>query len=181
MSGIPPPAQISPTPPNLCPTPTRPPRRDPRRSRESSMLEASSQCTFCAIAKRNQPTSFVYDDRQIVAFMDIHPVNKGHVLVAPRQHFASLRELPETIGIRIFIVGQRLAAAIRRSGVRCEGVSLTLADGAAAGQDVMHCHLHVLPRFEGDAYRVCTTWSAPPRHELDAVATLIRSALTDSL
>jgi diadenosine tetraphosphate (Ap4A) HIT family hydrolase len=141
------------------------------------MLEASAQCTFCAIAKRTLPTSFVYEDNHVVAFMDIHPVNKGHILVAPKQHFASLADLPETIGSRIFIVGQRLGAAIRRSGVRCEGVTLTLADGAAAGQDVMHCHLHVLPRFEGDTYRVSTTWSTPPQPELDAVATLIRSAL----
>jgi histidine triad (HIT) family protein len=111
------------------------------------MPEASLQCTFCATAKRILPTSFVYEDGQVVAFMDIHPVNQGHILVAPRQHFASLAELPETIGTRIFIVGQPLAAAIRRSGARYEGVTLTLADGAAAGQDVMHCHLHVLPRF----------------------------------
>ena len=124
--------------------------------------------------------SFVYEDDQVVAFMDIQPVNTGHVLVVPRQHFAALGELPESIGARVFTVGQRLAAAIRRSGVRCEGVTLTLADGAAAGQEVMHCHLHVLPRFGGDTYHVSTSWSTPPRHELDAVAALIRAALADS-
>lgn len=144
------------------------------------MAEAPAQCTFCAIAERILPTSFVYADDHLVAFMDIHPVNRGHVLVAPRQHFASLVELPEDIGARIFTVAQRLAAAIRRSGVVCEGITLTLADGAAAGQDVTHCHLHVLPRFKGDTYRVSTAWSTPPRQELDAVATLIRSALIDS-
>jgi histidine triad (HIT) family protein len=142
--------------------------------------EAASQCTFCAIAERVLPNSIVYEDDHIFAFMDIHPISRGHIVVAPRQHFANLAELPETIGSEMFVVGHRLAAAIRRSGVRCEGVTLTLADGAAAGQDVMHCHLHVLPRFEGDTYRVNTAWSTPTRQELDAVASLISSALMHS-
>jgi histidine triad (HIT) family protein len=137
-----------------------------------------SPCTFCAIAGRRLQASFVYEDETVLAFMDIHPVNTGHVLVAPRQHFASLGNVPEAIGPHLFSVGQRLAAAIRRSGVRCEGISLMLADGAAAGQEVMHCHLHVLPRFKGDTYRVDARWSTPFPHELDAVATQIRAADT---
>ncbi len=141
-------------------------------------MQLRSNCTFCAIAERSLPTSFVYEDDQLVAFMDIQPVNPGHVLVAPRQHFASLDELPEAIGAGMFTLGQRLAAAIRRAGLRCEGICLTLADGVAAGQEVMHCHLHVLPRFAGDAYRVSASSSTPPRAELDAVASLIRLALT---
>jgi histidine triad (HIT) family protein len=140
-------------------------------------VQLRSNCTFCAIGEGRLPTSFVYADDQVVAFMDLQPINAGHVLVAPRQHFASLDELPEAIGAAMFTVGQRLAAAIRRSGVHSEGMSLTLADGVAAGQEVLHCHLHVLPRFAGDGYRVSTSWSTPPRAELDAVALLIRLAL----
>jgi len=91
-------------------------------------------CPFCAIAERQVEASFVYEDENVLAFMDIHPVNAGHILVIPRHHFASLSELPEAIGAHLFIVAQRLAEAIRRSGVSCEAILLTLADGAAAGQ-----------------------------------------------
>jgi len=134
------------------------------------MAEPRPPCPFCAIAQRRVEASFVYEDDDVVAFMDIHPVNPGHVLVAPQQHFASLSELPAHIGAHLFTVAQRLAEAIRHSGVRCEAILLTLADGPAAGQEVPHCHMHVVPRFDGDSYRVSADWSSPARQELDAVA-----------
>lgn len=128
------------------------------------------RCTFCAIADRRVHASFVYEDEDVLAFMDIQPVNPGHVMVVPRQHFASLSELPATIGARLFTTAQRIADAVRHSGVRCEGILLTLADGPAAGQEVPHCHLHVIPRFVGDDFRISADWSTPTRGELDAVA-----------
>jgi histidine triad (HIT) family protein len=110
--------------------------------------------------------------------MDINPVNPGHVLVIPKKHHASLAELPETVAASMFTVAQRLSAAIRRSGLRCEGIHMHLADGAAAGQDVFHCHLHVYPRFVGDGYAVLIDNQSlrPSRKMLDAIAERIRSA-----
>ena len=110
--------------------------------------------------------------------MDISPVTPGHLMVIPRAHAASLEELDEEVGAHLFRVAMRLAAAIRRSGVRCEGVNLFLADGEAAFQKVFHVHLHVLPRWRGDSFRIDADWSARPgRDELDAVAARVRSAL----
>src|SRR5258708_11707420 len=127
-------------------------------------------CPFCAIAERRVEASFVYEDENVLAFMDIHPLNAGHVLVTPRHHFASLSDLPEAIGAHLFIVAQRLAEAIRRSGVRCEAILLILADGPAAGQEVPHVHLHVIPRFTGDSYRVSAESSTPTHAELNTEA-----------
>jgi histidine triad (HIT) family protein len=143
------------------------------------VLEESNPapCTFCAIAERSVQASFVYEDEDVLAFLDIHPVNTGHVLVIPKQHFTSLSKVPEPIGARLFTIAQRLAEAIRRSGVRCEGILLTLADGPAAGQEVLHCHVHIVPRFAGDKYQVSAEWSTPVRQDQDAVATQIRAAL----
>ena len=110
--------------------------------------------------------------------MDIAPVNPGHVMVIPRAHVASLEELDEDVGAHLFRIAMRLAAAVRRAGVRCEGVNLFLADGEAAFQEIFHVHLHVLPRWRGDSFRVDADWSArPARDELDAVAARIRAAL----
>jgi histidine triad (HIT) family protein len=140
-----------------------------------------SPCTFCHIVAGELPASVVYEDELVLALMDINPVNPGHVLVIPRQHYADLADLPEAVGARLFTVAQRVAAALRRTGVRCEGVNLFLADGEVAGQEVFHCHLHVLPRYAGDAFRVHADWSSPSAHPsreaLDAVAGDIRRAL----
>ncbi|HET7094011.1 MAG TPA: HIT family protein, partial [Thermomicrobiales bacterium] len=89
-----------------------------------------------------------------------------------------LADLEPADGARLFVVGLRLAAALRSSGVRCEGVDFFLADGEAAGQEIFHVHLHVFPRFPGDGVHLETTRIAhPPRPELEATAACIRDAL----
>jgi histidine triad (HIT) family protein len=136
-----------------------------------------ASCAFCAIVAGREPASVVYSDDAIVAFMDIHPLNAGHLLVVPRAHAESLAKLDERLGARMFTVAQRLAGAVRASGLRCDGVHLSLADGDAAGQEVDHVHLHVVPRFAGDAFRIQASWLRPDRADLDRTAHLIRAAL----
>jgi diadenosine tetraphosphate (Ap4A) HIT family hydrolase len=137
---------------------------------------SSSECVFCRIAAGELQATMVHRDDDVLAILDIRPVNPGHTLVLPRRHYRSLADIPEHVGARLFTIGQRTAAAIRRSGLRCEAVRFTLADGAAAGQEVAHLHLHVIPRFAGDAYRVETTTTRPSREELEAVAQAISRA-----
>jgi histidine triad (HIT) family protein len=134
-------------------------------------------CVFCRIVTGEAEASVVHDDATAIAFMTLGPVNPGHVLVVPKGHYPSLADLPEAVGAHCFTVAQRLAAALRRSGVRCDGINLFLADGAAAFQEVFHFHLHVFPRFTGDRFRITADWSVrPSRAELDAVAAQLRAA-----
>ena len=136
-------------------------------------------CIFCDISTGDAEASFVYEDERTIAFLDIAPLNAGHTLVVPRTHAASLEEIEPDDAQRIVQVAQRVAIALRRTGFRVEGVNLWLADGAAAGQDVFHAHMHVVPRFDGDGFVV----SLPPdrhrpdREELNANAAQLRSAL----
>ncbi len=120
----------------------------------------------------------VYEDERTVAFMDIQPVTPGHLLVVPRAHAAYLADLDPEDGGRLFQVGQRAAAALRASERRCEGVNFFLADGEAAGQEVFHVHLHVIPRFIDDGFglRFPPDYSIRPRVELDQAAAAILSA-----
>jgi histidine triad (HIT) family protein len=104
-------------------------------------------CVFCDIIAGRSQASVVYRDDYCIAMMDICPVNAGHLLVIPVKHAAHLADLESRIGGALFEAAQKLAAAIRRSGLKAEGINLLLADGAAAGQEVFHVHLHVLPRF----------------------------------
>ena len=138
-------------------------------------------CVFCQILDGREPASVVYFDAGIIAFMDLRPINAGHLLVVPRAHAARLADLDERQGAAMFAVGQRLAGAIRRSGLPCEGVNLFLADGEAASQEVFHVHLHVFPRFRGDGFGLEFSpeyyTRRPPRDELDRVAQTLRKAM----
>ena len=136
-------------------------------------------CIFCAIVAGRAPASVVHADERCTAFMDIQPVNAGHVLVVPNRHAVFLADLDPEDGARMFRVAQRIAGALRVSGLRCEAVNLFLADGEAAGQDVFHVHLHVIPRYLGDGFglRFSPTYGTrPPRAELDRIARQIGDA-----
>lgn len=140
-------------------------------------------CIFCRIIADQVEASIVYRDEIVTAFMDAHPINPGHLLVVPNRHASNLGEVDDEVSAHIFVVGRRLALALRRSGLRCSGVNLFVADGAAAGQTVFHSHLHVVPRYTGDGFG----FHFPPgyskgasRADLDAVAAKVRSVLEEN-
>jgi histidine triad (HIT) family protein len=110
----------------------------------------------------------------VVAFLDIHPVNPGHTLVVPRRHAESFTDLTTTEVAQVALCGQRVAAALKQGAVQYDAVTLSLADGAAAGQDVPHAHLHVIPRRTADGFGWRAAGRLQQRDELDAVAEQIR-------
>jgi diadenosine tetraphosphate (Ap4A) HIT family hydrolase len=98
-------------------------------------------------------------------------------MIIPKRHVAYLEDLDEETGQHLWTVTQRTAAAIRESGVRCEGINFFLADGEAAFQEIFHVHMHVFPRYEGDSFKLVADWDVKPsRQELDRVAQQIRLA-----
>jgi len=142
-----------------------------------------SDCIFCRILSGELPATFLFRDEQCAALMDIQPVNPGHVLVIPVRHAPYLADLDAPTAGRLMQEAQRIAAAIRASGVRCEGVNFFLADGEAAMQEVFHVHLHVFPRFVGDGFGLNFGphyKELPPRRALEEVAAGIVCALNDA-
>jgi histidine triad (HIT) family protein len=136
-----------------------------------------SDCVFCDIVAGELPASVVYEDDVLIAIMDIAPVNPGHTMVIPKKHFAYMADMDEETGMHLFRVTMRVERAIRGSGVRCEGTNLFLADGEAAFQEIFHLHMHVFPRFKGDAFKIDADWSVRPAREgLDRIAASIRRA-----
>ena len=139
-----------------------------------------SDCIFCAVLAGRAAGSFICRDELCSVIMDIHQPTAGKLLVIPNQHASFLADLPPETGARMFQVAQRLAAALRRSGLRCDGNNLFLSDGSAAGQDVFHTHLHILPRFAGDGIKLrfgAALAIYPGRQELDRIAAQIKQAL----
>jgi histidine triad (HIT) family protein len=138
-------------------------------------------CLFCGIVAGHVEASIVYRDDHVTAFLDIQPVNPGHLLIVPNRHATYLADLDPDDGAQLFRVGQRLVAALRRSELRCEGVNLFLADGEAAMQEVFHVHLHVFPRYKDDGFSLTfgpQYWTRPERSELARVAEQLRNVLS---
>jgi histidine triad (HIT) family protein len=134
-------------------------------------------CAFCEIVARRSPASIVHQDDTCLSFMDNRPATAGHLLVIPRTHATHLADLDPVTGQQLFAVAQRLAAAVRLAEPAVAGINLFLADGEVAGQEVFHVHLHVLPRYSDDTFRVSADWSVvPTREDLDAFAARIQSA-----
>jgi histidine triad (HIT) family protein len=139
-----------------------------------------TDCIFCDILADKLPSSRVYQDEICSVLMDIQPINSGHMLVVPKSHAAFLSELNEETGAHMFRIAQRVAQALRRSGIKCEGVNFFLADGEAAMQEIFHVHLHVFPRFVGDGFGLKfgpANFNKPDRNELDEIAQTIHRAL----
>ena len=135
-----------------------------------------SNCTLCDLVARTIPFSVAYEDSTIFAFMDIKPVNYGHVVIIPKKHIVYLAELDEDTGAELFKVTMRVARAVRRSDVKCEAVNLFLADGEAAGQEEFHVHMHVIPRYKDDRFTLQIDYpTRPAREDLDKIAERIRS------
>ena len=139
----------------------------------------SEQCVFCAIVAGDTEASLVYADEVAVVFMDVNPVTPGHLLVVPRSHAVGLEDLDEDTSAHVWSLGHQMARALRRTSLRCEGITVFLADGEAAFQEVFHFHLHVFPRFAGDGFSIDADWKQRPRDLLDAEAQSIAAALTD--
>ena len=143
-------------------------------------MSQGNDCIFCKILAGELEVSLVYQDDRCSAFMDIQPVNPGHTLVIPNRHAGNLAELDEEEGAQMFRVARRLTEALRNSGVKCEGVNISLADGEAAGQEVFHVHLHVIPRYVGDGFGLRFGphyGNRPERRGLNEIADRIRNAL----
>ncbi len=140
-------------------------------------MTRSDGCVFCAISAGRAEASVVYEDDDVIAFMDLGPINDGHVLVAPRDHRAGLADLTPELSAAMIELARRIAGVLRDGEVGADGVNLMLSDGEAAGQEVMHSHLHVVPRHRGDSLQITADWSRPTRGALDNRARRLREEL----
>jgi len=135
------------------------------------MVRSDQSCVFCRILMGSVPGSFIHRGELTSAFLDIRPVTSGHILVVPNDHYCDLADLPSNVATELFLTSQQCAAALRASELVTEGINLFYADGAAAGQEIFHAHLHVIPRFRGDTFRVDAAWDIhPSRAEMDESA-----------
>lgn len=110
-----------------------------------------SDCIFCKIITQEIPAEIVYEDDNVVAFLDINPIHKGHTLVIPKKHVQNIFDIDEEAVADLYQAARKTAHAVK-AATGADGINLTNNNGAAAGQEVFHYHVHVIPRFEGDNF-----------------------------
>jgi histidine triad (HIT) family protein len=135
-----------------------------------------SNCVFCKIVAGQIPSTRVYEDDLVLAFMDIGQVNPGHVLVAAKPHVENVYVLDDALAAAVARACARVSRAIRTAFIPA-GLSVYQANGAPAGQTVFHYHVHLVPRHDGDGMTFTWPVKNPPRDQLEANAAKIRAAL----
>ena len=140
-------------------------------------MNADADCIFCRIVAGDIPSFKVLEDDRILSFMDINPANEGHCLVIPKAHAPNLFESDDESLAAVVTATRRVADAVRRT-LEPPGISLTQANGPAAGQSVFHLHFHIIPRRADDD--LLFNWEPRPG-DLDAIGKLaerIRANIT---
>ncbi len=134
---------------------------------------------FEKIVNREIPATIVYEDDDTLAFMDIGPIIKGHTLVIPKTCYDPITETPDEVVAKLMIVAKRIAAA-QMQELGADGVNIMQNNGKAAGQEIPHIHIHVIPRFNNDGHP--WNWAAKrydSPDEMETLAAKIRKGLIE--
>jgi histidine triad (HIT) family protein len=133
-------------------------------------------CRFCSIVQCAATASVVLSTEGEIAFLDVSPVNPGHTLVVPRRHVTTYTELTADETSSLALAVQRVATALKARLAGCVGITLSLADGEGAGQEVPHVHFHVIPRYKADDFGWRRFGQRTDRDELNLLANRVRTA-----
>ncbi|MFQ6126680.1 MAG: HIT family protein [Candidatus Heimdallarchaeota archaeon] len=109
-------------------------------------------CIFCKIVQKQSEAAILYEDDEVIAFLDIMPVNEGHCLVIPKTHHKLVEEMNEKTYLKMFSVGRSLLVKIKETLPETTAFNYLLADGKDAGQEIFHVHLHIIPRKPNDGF-----------------------------
>ncbi len=128
-----------------------------------------SDCIFCKIVAKEIPATILHEDDDVLVFMDIGPIIKGHALVISKKHYDPVTETPDDILAKLHITAKRIAAA-QMNALGAGGVNIMQNNGTAAGQEVPHIHVHVIPRFKTDGHH--WNWNPTAYDDFEEIAKL---------
>ena len=125
-------------------------------------------CIFCKIANGEIPSKSLYEDNNFKVILDLGPATKGHALILPKDHYANLYELPEDTAAGAMKLAKKMAEKMTEK-LHADGFNLVQNNGEAAGQTVMHFHLHLIPRYENDGQHILWKPGTVSPEELDEI------------
>jgi len=130
-------------------------------------------CEFCKLVRKEGAVSCIFEDELVMAFLDIRPMNEGHTLVIPKRHYENIYKIPDEEVAHLFKIVKRVACAVKE-GVNAEGISITQHNERAAGQDIFHLHVHIIPRYKGQKLPKPSDIPEAKREKLNEVARKVR-------
>ena len=133
----------------------------------------NQSCIFCRIVSKQAPASIIYENTSVMAFLDIRPLHIGHTLLIPKDHYADIFDISESLLGEIHAVSKRVSLAIRKA-MDADGISIIQQNGKAAGQDIFHLHVHIVPRYEGKKLPGLSDLKEASRVDLDSTAERIK-------
>ncbi|SNS23011.1 histidine triad (HIT) family protein [Humidesulfovibrio mexicanus] len=136
----------------------------------------SQDCIFCKIIAGQIPSAKIYDQGGVYAFLDIAPVNKGHALVVPKKHYATLFDLPDDLGREMLAALKNVGRAVM-TATGASGLNVGMNNYESAGQLVHHAHFHLIPRHDGDGLTLWTQHAYESTEEMRKLAQAIAAAL----
>jgi len=134
------------------------------------------QCIFCKILAGDIPSERVYEDEETVAFLDLHPIARGHTLLIPRSHHETLLDTPHETLSALVGAAPKVARAVM-AAVGGEGFNFFQFNGSCSGQEVMHLHFHIIPRRPGDGVAYGWKQGRYAEGEMAALGAKVREAL----
>lgn len=134
-------------------------------------VSVSANCIFCNIVQGLAAAERLYETDEVLAFLDINPVNPGHALVIPKRHWDTVFELPPGLGPEVIMAVQAVGRAVMRA-TAARGLNVFQNNYRAAGQIVDHVHWHLVPRHEGDGHRL---WAQAPYDDREAMVRMARA------
>jgi histidine triad (HIT) family protein len=140
-------------------------------SEQEVFAQQKENCIFCKIIKGDVPAKKVYEDELLIAILDINPAKKGHVLVMPKEHYPILPLVPFEDMQHVFRKTKKLIDALKEA-MLCQGVSLFIANGGAAGQQSPHFLFHLIPRDKNDMFTAFNIPTAGNKEENDSLASV---------
>lgn len=139
-------------------------------------MKFDESCIFCKIVKKQLPSSIIYQDDSVMAFLDIRPVNEGHCLVIPKEHYADIFDVPSELLGKVHQVTKKVAVAVKQA-VNADGISIIQQNGRAANQDIFHLHVHIIPRYAREKIKAFHELQVAEPSQLDQAAAKIKKHL----
>lgn len=112
-----------------------------------------SDCIFCKIVKGEIPADKIYEDETSLAFLDITPINPGHILLIPKEHYKNIYDMPDEVLSKMAPIIKKLSSKLKKA-VNADGINIGMNNDSPAGQVVFHAHFHIMPRFLNDGYKL---------------------------
>lgn len=142
------------------------------------MSKTALECVFCKIARKEIPSAIVYENKAVLAFLDIAPATPGHTLLIPKNHYRNFTDIPSQTAKKLFEAVRKVSRSVLQA-TKAAGFNLLVNQGREAGQVIQHAHLHIVPRKTGDKL-LLASWT-PGKYkpgELERLCKAIKKVLS---